>query len=242
MESGYFCRLRSLFINRKKRCHSKKIPVTVFLDETSEEEKSELLDHIFSCSKCFNEFIYLKEIWFKGGQILIGKEEQNLSKEDALRLKKLATREISAIKSQGHSRHGLIIHPKRLVAAAGMMIVILSVALFIQFGRQNRSGVERRINETTFSVIAPWGKTSKPVLKFRWEPQYGARNYTLEILDITLDSIFKQEGIETTEYVLPERIYNRLLKRKTYFWKVTAVLENRQEIESEFAKFIIETD
>lgn len=241
MESGYFCRLRSLFSKRKKHCHSKKIPVTVFLDETSEEEKSELLDHIFSCSKCFNEFIHLKEIWFKGGQILIGREEQNLSKEDVLRLRKLAAQEVSAIESRRSSRRGLVLLPKRLVAVAGTMLIILSVALFIQFGRQNRSGLERRINETTFSVIAPWGKISEPVLKFRWEPQYRAKFYTLEILDITLDSFFKQEGIETTEYVLPERIYNRLMKGKTYFWKVTAVLENRQEIESEFAKFNIET-
>jgi hypothetical protein len=239
MESGYFCRLRSLFFNRKKGCHSKRISVAVFLDETPEEEKSELLDHIFSCSKCFDEFIHLKEIWSKGSQILMGREEQNLSRRDALRLKKLATREVRAIKSRGHSRPGLLSHPKRLAAAAGTIVVIVSVAFFIQFGRLDRSGLERRINKTTFSVIAPWGKTGEPVLKFRWKPQSRAQNYTLEILDIALDPIFKQKGIETTEYVLPERIYDSLLEGKTYFWKVTAVLENRQEIESEFAKFII---
>jgi hypothetical protein len=239
MESGYFCRLRSLFFKRKKRCHSKKIPIKVFLDETPEEEKSELLDHIFSCSKCYDEFIHLKEVWLKGGQILDGREEQNLSRRDALRLKKLATQEIRAIKPPGHSRPGLLSHPKRLAAAAVTIIVIVSVALFVQFGRLDRSGLERRINETTFSVIAPWGKTSEPVLKFRWEPQSRAEHYTLEILDIALDSIFKKDGIETTEYVLPERVYDSLLEGKTYFWKVTAVLENRQEIESEFAKFII---
>lgn len=239
---NWFNRRKTFYSQRKKRCYKKGAAVKVLLDETSDEEKLKLLDHIFSCPECNAEFEALREIWIKGKDILHDLEKMKFTKENANRLKKIAKKEIKTLKYRKRAKRSLLFHPKKIIAIASGIVIVVIISLFVLLRESSIVELERKIEPGKFEVIEPWGKIINSFILFRWTLIHEAEDYTLEILDNGLESFYRKEHIKNESFKLPEDIFIRLAKRKTYFWKVIANLENDQKIESEFAKFHIKNN
>lgn len=226
----------------KKNCPKKEASVRVFLDETCNEEKFRLLDHIFSCPECLSEFENLREVWRKGNDILSELDKEFFMDEKASLLTKIAAVEIKKLKSQKRIKKHFLLPPKKIFAAALGIMLIVSLFILIKLKNPGPITIQRQADRRNFSVIAPWGEIHQPKILFQWTPLQNVKKYDLEILDDGLDIFYQTEDILTNSFILPEEIRIRLSEEKTYFWKIVATLKNSQKIESEMGKFIIKKD
>jgi len=239
---NWFNPLKTFYLQRKKHCYKKGAAVKVFLDETSNKEKFELLDHIFICPDCNAEFEELRGIWVKGKDILTELEKIKFTKRNTNQIKKIAAMEIKRLKSRKRAKMGSFFHPKKTFAIASGIIIIVLITLIFQSRGPGRIDMEREINTGSFEVIEPWDEIHNTFILFRWTPIKEAKDYTLEILDSGLETFYHLEQIKSENFMLPEEIFIRLTKEEIYFWKVIANLENDKKIESEFGKFYINND
>lgn len=232
-------RLKNFDLKRRKRCYKKGAAIKVFLDETSNEEKFKLLDHIFNCPECSIEFESLKEIWTKGKDVLLELDKEKLTQENAGQIKRIAAKEIKTLKSQRRTKRSPLFLPKKIFAIGSGIIIVFIISLFFLIRGPKEIELERQISRGNIEVIEPWDEIHKSPILFRWTPIKEAKYYILEILDSSLETFYRKEKILSDSFILPEETFIRLMKRKTYFWKVIANLENDQKIESEFGKFYI---
>lgn len=231
--------IKKFDLKRRKSCYKKGAAIKVFLDETNNEEKFKLLNHIFNCPECGIEFESVKEIWTKGKDILLELEKEKFTKENAKQIKKIAKKEIRTLKSKKTTKRITFFHLKKFPAIATGIIIVFIISLFFLIRGPKDIELERKINRGNIEAIEPWGEIHKSSIFFRWTPIKEAKNYTLEILDSGLETFYRKEQIKAENFILPEEIFIRLTKRETYFWKVIANMENDQKIESEFGKFYI---
>ncbi len=221
-----------------KRCNQPEALIGVFLDETSNEEKFKFLDHIFSCSKCSTEFPSLKELWSEGKSI-VDKTEIPVAAENLASIRKIAGHEIRELsKERGTGRHFILL-PKSLIAAASGIFLIALVCILIFFNRPADKILVRTGDSDYFKVFSPMNSVSSSPILFQWSPVQNSKFYTLEILNKSLEPVFKKEQIKSESFLLQEDIPGMFLHGQHYFWKVVSHLENGQTLESEFGKFTI---
>lgn len=222
-----------------KRCNHPEALIRVFLDETSNEEKFKLLDHIFSCSKCSTEFPSLKELWSEGKSI-VDKTEIPGASENHASIRKVAGLEIKELsKKRGTGRHFILL-PKPLIATVSGIFLIALASILIFFNRSADEILVRTGDSDYFKVFSPLNSVSSSPILFQWSPVQNSKFYTLEILNKSLEPVFKKEQIKSESFLLQEDFPGSLLHGQLYFWKVISHLENGQTLESEFGKFTIE--
>jgi len=233
--------IKKILFRKKENYHEKKALTEVFMKETSVEEKYKLLDHIFSCPQCQTDFEAIKEVWKKGKDISNQLERIELSKQDTLYIKKFAKKEIKKLKSQKRKKGRLFLHRKSIpvVAAAGTLILISAILTLLIVKGPHQNEFQRRIGQWNIKLLEPHGEVEKSAITFSWFPVKEAKDYTLEILDRGLETIYISPEIKNESYILPRKIYNRLKKGEIYFWKITAFFQNNQKLESDLSKFKI---
>jgi hypothetical protein len=231
--------LKGFYPKRRSGCSEKDALIKVFLEDTKIEEKFRLLDHIFTCPSCSSVFNEVREVWAKENGILNKLERIDLSEENIEILKRFSKQEIKKLKSQAGWKKSVFFKPRSIpVAAAGIIIVIVfSVFLLLKDNREIE--IERKVGQLEIQLIDPKGDIHNSFLVFCWTPIKEADSYTLEIFDRELGMFYRTYKIKSESFVLPEEIFEQLKKGMTYFWKVTAVMENNQGIESKFTKFKI---
>ncbi|MBP1766336.1 MAG: hypothetical protein H6P98_451 [Candidatus Aminicenantes bacterium] len=224
----------------RKGCSRGDSAARVFLEETGTEERALLLHHILTCPECHNNFAAVRAVWVKSGEILKPIEpEARFQAGDARRLKALAGDEIKRLRSLRRRGRRSADRLRYVLAGAAAVLLIIGAALlfrdpFSRYGLQERTAGDR-----TFIVLQPWDLVRQRPLVFRWKSLAQVGHYELEILDPGLATVYRQGGIALSWYSLPEEIYARLQRGRTYFWKVTAYLGDGQAVESEFGKFVL---
>ena len=224
----------------RRWCGHRDAAVQVFLEETDPEVKAELLRHILSCPECGSEFEAVRAVWTRSEEILEPIEQDGQLPVDASeRLKSLARDELKSLRLLRRARKRSAFGLKYVIGGAAAILLIILTALFIPSRFSRNVFQERTSSDKGFAVFQPWNLTRQRPVVFRWQSLAQADHYELEILDLGLETVFSQGGITSAQYSLPEEVFFRLHKGRTYFWKVKAHLKGGQSLESEFGKFIL---
>ena len=224
-------------INRSSKDLDK--TVKVFLKETDQKEKFRLLDHIFSCPECLAEFSVLKEVWKKEKSQIDTQLVRTLEKAKSKQIKSVAKTELRALKQAQKLRESKFFSAFNIATVAAVLIAAVLTIYLTTHNRADQIPLEREVGSETFRIIEPEGAIDTLSILFRWSPVKDAREYTIEVLDDGLETIYRKEGILLPSFALPDKIFTKLQVSRTYFWKVSAVLDSEKSIESEFGKFYL---
>ena len=223
----------------KHNCVKTDPTAKVFLKETSREEKFKLLDHIFSCPECLEEFNVLREVWAKENSLIDADLTQKLEQTEMVQVKSISKKAVKALKREKRSRKRYHLTPKIITAAAAVLVAAVLIIYVAMQNRPEQIPLEREVGSEIFRTIEPEGEISSLPILFRWSPVQGAREYTIEVLDKGLEVVYRKEGIQVASFALPDKIYSQLQVSQTYFWKVIATLDDEKSIESEMGKFTL---
>jgi hypothetical protein len=123
------------------------------------------------------------------------------------------------------------------VLAAGIFVVaalIVSVPKLL-----DRSGT-RGAPEAGIVLVSPLKAEPAPDgLDFRWQGLAGTDHYTVEVFDRTFRLVWRSGWVTGTETRLQAETARLIVPGEAYYWKVTAVTNGRQEVQSKLAEFLV---
>ncbi len=224
----------------KTGCPTKKKLTRAFEGRLSTRAQFRLLDHIYACPCCKPEFDALRQVWSQSRELLSPLENIDWSEASRRRLCQLASQEAQGIRGprQGSVSFWKTAFPA--ISAALGLIILISAVLFHK-GPGKEAG-ERTSRPWQIELLQPKGSARRASLVFRWQLLRGAESYRLEIFDKRLDLVYEHSGIVSDSMVLPAQTALGLKKGEVYFWRIKAVLNNDQIIESDFSKLILKDD
>jgi hypothetical protein len=163
----------------------------------------------------------------------------SLPADTTVRLKSLARNEIKSLRASRRVTGGSAFGLKYVLGGAAAIFLIVLAALFVRSRFPRYVFQERTTGDRGFVLFQPWNLTAQRPLVFSWKNLSQADHYDLEILDLGLETVYSQNGITSSSLPLPEKVYLRLEKGRTYFWRVTAYLRGGPSLESQFGKFVL---
>lgn len=209
--------VQSSSCTRKKDCPSPEEIWGLFAGQGSARRKAKLVDHITSCSFCFQEFDAFLEMSRAQGRLIYD------------------------VQSRFVERPRTAPFPLvwRYVTALLAFIVILAAALLTT----KWSGLLERAEERgrlsgQIRLLAPSQRPAPRLpLFFKWEAIPGAEYYVIEIFDDSLLPFWKSPQLTGVGYELPMSVKGKLEKGKTYFWMLTAFSRDGAKAESSLEEF-----
>lgn len=122
-----------------------------------------------------------------------------------------------------------------LAALAGLTIITVSVI------KLSERPVVRGIRGLEIKLISPKKGASLAAddIKFVWEAVPKASRYFVELFGRSLEKVWRSGPLSAPMADLPADVRSTVQEGETYFWRVTAVLEDGQEIVSKLAEFSI---
>jgi hypothetical protein len=118
-------------------------------------------------------------------------------------------------------------------------IFVLAVMTFSVFRLVDRSSTRGGPGARILLVSPAAGTLSKDGLEFRWETLIGADHYRVELFDRSLKLVWRSGQISGNEVLLAEGVAKGLTVGETYYWRVTAVTDDRSEIKSKLTEFSV---
>jgi len=233
----------------KKGCPDSDALIRSFSEETSENEKIQVIDHITTCGLCYKKFEAVRQILKGSKNMALRFEGMPLSEADVKELKQraqdriheLERHEISMPKpSFGEKIIGFFrLKPALSYASAVAAICIMIAAAIILFKvpPSIKDETLRGSEKETIQMISPIGELEKFPLSFKWKALPEVKEYQIVLLDEELNRIWTSEKTEKTEMLIPSAVQNKLRKEKTYYWKVVIFLEDGTRKESELQNF-----
>jgi hypothetical protein len=182
------------------------------------------MDHIFGCNDCLEKFDFI-----------LGIQKNKKELEDSL---KISLRDVSVATSRYSSR----LIWEYVLNSLG--ILIFSISLWLTFSSLQTPEKDKaifRTKEVGFIVpLRPRGNILvADNLLFEWKGDGKTISYFLEIYDDSLTLIWKSPSISGTRLFLPAAVLNNLHAGRTYFWMISANLENSGIVNSELFNFML---
>ena len=198
----------------KNRCPNKKMFFLVSSNEVSLGKKEEFIDHILFCKKCRKKFEIMNQLTTEVEENLTNIPEKSLSQEEHSQLKKLARQKTKVFRKNKKKKRifGLLPFPYFAAAAAILTTILVFLIIpMVQHRGEYRTGASEKV-----VLIEPLGKIRQPPSVFSWSPVKGADGYKFKLINEKLDTIFYEEGIVTTQIILPENLRILLIEKKIY--------------------------
>lgn len=120
--------------------------------------------------------------------------------------------------------------------SAGLLLFAASILLIPGFmGRSDTRGAAKG----GIVLVSPGEErvSAGVVVVFKWEGPAGAASYTLEVFDRSMSLLWRSDRTAGTEAGLPAEIAQKMASGETYYWRVTALTEDRRETLSKLAEF-----
>lgn len=190
-----------------------------FEEGTRRKVKDRIVDHISGCSECAREFAFIRAVR--------GREE----------------RLAAGLWKASHPRARVRFPVPRPAWAGIIGIALIGVLLPALLVHGPRRGAEEPRSEASVVPVAitPAGRiTPGSSLIFNWKPISGAESYFVEIYDVSLRLTWESPPVGTNALSLPGAVERELAGGKTYFWSVTAILDEDRVAESRLQWFIID--
>lgn len=123
-----------------------------------------------------------------------------------------------------------------LVTLFGLAVITFSIIKLAErpAARGGPQGGPQLVSPAASAVVLP-GE-----VLFEWKSLPGARSYTVELFDKTLELLWRSEPMKENRAGLPKAAGLRIARGEPFFWRVTAVLENDVEVSSGLAEFSLE--
>jgi hypothetical protein len=206
----------------RAKCPSPEEIAVCLRGEGSNKRRDQIIDHIFSCVFCYEEFEFALGTIREEGKFIHDletiiqkgkyKKETKFSQFFPVRLSWLYS----------------------LVLITGVVLITLLVKNLTE--EHKYRGAESK----SVMLISPTKKTTlKAQIEFEWIDVQNSEYYIVEIFDESLYPIWKSNKITANSTLLSEEISSRFLLPKTYYWMVTAFLLDGKTIESRLKDFVI---
>lgn len=197
----------------RKDCPSAKELCRAAKNEMWRRRKLNLLDHVFSCGACAQEYETLR---------LLYQEERKTTATDV-----------------GVRWFRLRFDYKYLVSAASLLIIVAAIYLLRPWTEVPTEEVYRDAGGEKIVLQVPTGVVSSAPVKFQWTQGNQVDYYQVYLLDEELSRLWVSEKISVNSLSLPQEVVKRLEPGKIYFWKVRIYGKNTSVEESELRDFRI---
>jgi hypothetical protein len=218
-------------------CPKDDVLVKAFLRELSLDETERIVDHMVVCGSCRAKFDLLRGISSELAKKKERVSDGKLSAAEEKELRKLARMKLEEIEKSSPPFFRWT--PARLAVAATALVVVVMAVFWIT--RVDRGTVYREIKgHDELTLLGPSGKLPSPPLVFEWTPYESAEDYTFEIIDEELNTIFLKTNVLEPRLTLPQDIVKKMKKGITYLWKVYALDDDANVLASGTAYIEIE--
>jgi hypothetical protein len=207
-------------------------------DKKSHRTKNRIIDHISHCRLCLDEFDIIRSIVLQENKTLTDlihivpvsqKRDHSLSEE----------KDIYKIEKQKLSLKfpRLMAFSLGVLAAAFIIIGLFTNRQFIKemlFPNQNRSPSQ---NEIVLLYPKNDMEYSRSNLQFRWKSIPKSDYYIIDIFDEALLPVWKSSPIFEPFFKFHVKLPELIKPKKKYFWMVTAIISNKNKLESDIGFF-----
>jgi hypothetical protein len=192
-------------------CPASEDLVRIVTGEAGRKERKRVLDHVSGCGECAK---LLRSL------LRISDEFDRLAGESSPRRK---PRLVPIPRAAFTALAGL----------AGLTLVTLAVI------RLAERPVVRGISGTEVRLVSPKPGAALAItdIEFRWAAVPKAAGYRVELFDKSLARLWRSASLSDVRMLLPAEARGVLSEGQTYFWRVTASLEDGREIPSKLAEF-----
>jgi hypothetical protein len=224
---------------KQKRCPSKEEFIRFFEGGGAERREQELLSHVLSCPECLTVFEATREIRSQGEEILWGLEGLDLrSRETRKRLQKSARREIARLRESRRRKKGAFLRWVGIPAIGAALVLLTLFAIIPSVTTSGHGDLERNGSPMEIELLQPRGAVPLSTLSFKWTPRPSVQSYHLEIYDRSLEPVYQAGPLGGDCYLIPDGALALIRKNEVYYWKIVATLQDNQQVESDFAKFV----
>jgi hypothetical protein len=187
--------------------------------------RARIMEHVSNCADCA---LVLQSILRLSGEIdkLTGKAEA---------VQRCPQDEVSEKKERVRLFPGRRAAVAILAGMIGLTIITLSVI------RISDRPVVRGTARPRIQLLSPKQAATYPVedIKFKWEAVPKAARYTVELFNRSLEKVWRSGPVSNAGTELPVEARGVIFEGETYFWRVTAVLEDGTELTSRLAEFSV---
>lgn len=194
--------------------------------EKTVRSKDDLLEHIFSCRPCADEFNFLREI----------RSQESILVDGIRRIK-----ETPSISSRSMKR---ILSYTGIWKYAAMLIGLLVIFSITRYQNEPastasfRSGPGHRINNILVVLLEPQKSEVTPFTwTLRWADSTNSLSYKLEIYDEALFPVHTVTDLKECNYTLPESFASTYVQNGSWFWSITTRLPSGEEIATSLHRF-----
>jgi hypothetical protein len=126
------------------------------------------------------------------------------------------------------------------VAAISIGLLLFAASILLVPGFVSRSGT-RGATVAGVVLVSPVEErvSAGGVVVLKWEGVAGAASYTIEVFDRSMSLLWRSGRTAGTEAGLPVETVRKMAPGETYYWRVTALSEDRRETKSKLAEFSI---
>lgn len=183
--------------------------------------KEDIIEHIFRCRPCADEFMFIKEV----------RRQQSILIDGIQQITEAAPPK-STLKMRTFNFYGMW-------KPATIGIGILFVFLFIWYrGFRSttvsfRSAIAEEEHGVPIRLFKPLRSQNAPFrLILRWTDTRPNSFYKLEIFDEALFPTLSVTNLRKHEFIIPEALARRMIQGGSWFWAITSYSSNGKEFSS----------
>ncbi len=208
-----------------------------FMQELNPDENEKLIDHTLVCKKCHQKFEILRQLSEELTKTETSIGERELTKEEEKDLRNLAKIKLKGIKGNKSLPFKLV--PIKYLAAAAALLIVIAGLFYISKINQREIYREGERKED-IKLIKPSGLVKKVPVIFSWTAYEGVDDYTFELIDENLTTVYEKDFLMENQLTLPEEVRRKLKKGMTYVWKVEAKNEFGKVLSAASTSFELE--
>lgn len=126
------------------------------------------------------------------------------------------------------------------VAVVSLGLLLFAASILLVPGFMSRSGT-RGAALAGVVLVSPLEEkvAAGGDVVLKWKGSAGAASYTIEVFDRSMSLLWRSGRTAGTEAGLPAETVRKMAPGETYYWRVTALSEDRRETKSKLAEFSI---
>lgn len=220
----------------RKNCLHPELILAVLRTKATQNQASEVIEHISHCLSCLHEFRVVK-MSIENEKRLSHEVENPHNIKITNRGKINSKKNTNSLKT--YMRFFQAQRPLKNLSIILIILTLLSVFSLFIFKRTDKPSFRSAQNNYLYLIHPKQGKYLKSSLVFEWNSLKSADYYILEIFDDTLYPIWKSDRIIDSKIHIPKEIKTNLIENTTYFWQITAYLKNGETAESRLVDFSV---
>lgn len=230
----------------KGKCPKDSALIALFMNELAPRGSERALRHLAACPRCSRRFGVLRQVK-RDLEPKVDSFAAAHTPADAAALLRDAARDgIAALgsaipnrPSPSRSRPFGMFFGLRFAAGLLALLAVLTAGAIFALTRFQRHAVLRSPS-LTLTLLSPVGTIPAPPGVLRWTPVLNAESYSLELIDDSLNLVYRGSTFLITETLLPSQVLSGLAKGRTYVWSVSARDRDGSYITTRSGSFVIE--